>query len=181
MVSAVYRRVAPCTCWEGCLGSACRAATTLDGVDGFEVPSWSAVTAGQRPPIMEVEDREPGVPRQGWQHAAAIRIESSFRTEILMEQALLRSQSGPCAGVPFSACPSSPLTRIDSALFRVLLQRRLHLPLFLCPSASAGVAGHSILLAITAQHVRGLGLWEGGASLWRVRPPESAGKLGAES
>ena len=61
-----------------CLGSACRAATTLNGVDGFEVPSWSAVTAGQRPPIMEVEDREPGVPRQGWQHAAAIRIESSF-------------------------------------------------------------------------------------------------------
>ena len=117
----------------GC--SACRAATTLDGVDGFEVPSWSAVTAGQRPPIMEVEDREPGIPRQGWQHAAAFRIESSFRTEILMprmspvEQALLRSQSGPCAGVPFSACPSSPLTRIDSALFRVLLQRRLHLPL----------------------------------------------------
>ena len=118
-----------------CLGSACRAATTLDGVDGFEVPSWSAVTAGQRPPIMEVEDREPGVPQQGWQHAAAIRIKSSFRTEILMprmspvEQALLRSQSGPCAGVAFSVCPSSPLTRVDSALFRVLLQRRLHLPL----------------------------------------------------
>ena len=117
-----------------CLGSACKAATTLDEVDGFEVPSWSAVTAGQRPPIMEVEDSEPGV-RQGWQHAAAIRIESSFRTEILMprmspvEQALLRSQSGPCAGVPFSACPSSPPTRIDSALFPVLLQRRLHLPL----------------------------------------------------
>ena len=44
-----------------CLGSACRAATTLDGVDGFEVPSWSAVTAGQRPPIMEVEGREHGV------------------------------------------------------------------------------------------------------------------------
>ena len=51
---------------EGGASSPCfRAATTLDGVDGFEVPSWSAVTAGQRPPIMEVEDREPGVPRQG--------------------------------------------------------------------------------------------------------------------
>ena len=48
-----------------CLGSACRAATTLDGVDGFEVPSWSAVTAGQRPPIMEVEDREPWCPTAG--------------------------------------------------------------------------------------------------------------------
>ena len=53
--------------------------------------------------------------------------------------------------------------------------------LFLCPSASAGVASHSILLATTAQHVRGQGLWEGGALLWRVRPPESAGKLEAES
>ena len=31
--------------------------------------------------------------------------------------------------VAFSVCPSSPLTRIYSALFRVLLQRRLHLPL----------------------------------------------------
>ena len=67
------------------------------------------------------------VSRQGWQHAAAIRIESSFWTEILMPR--MRSQSGPCTGVAFSVCPSSPLTRIDSALFRVLLQRRLHLPL----------------------------------------------------
>ena len=67
-----------------CLGSACRAATTVDGVDGFEVPSWSALIAGQRPPMMEVEDRECGVPRLGWQHAAAIRIESSFQAEILM-------------------------------------------------------------------------------------------------
>ena len=101
----------------------------------FSSLSAVTVTAGQRPPILEVEDREPGVPRLGWQHAAAIRIESSFRTEILMprmspvEQALLRSQSGPCAGVAFSICPSSPLTRIDSALFQVLLQRRLRLPL----------------------------------------------------
>ena len=73
------------------LGSACRAATTLDGVDGFEVPSWSAVTAGQRPTIMKVEDREPGVPRQEWQHAAALRIESEtlMPRMIPVEQALL--------------------------------------------------------------------------------------------
>ena len=58
---------------ERCLGSVCRAATTLDGVDGFEVPTWSAVIVGQRPPIMEVEDREPGVPRQG-SSAASISV-----------------------------------------------------------------------------------------------------------
>ena len=45
------------------------------------------------------------------------------------DRVLLRSQSGPVAGVSLSSTPSSPLTRIEPALFRVLLQRRLALPL----------------------------------------------------
>ena len=45
------------------------------------------------------------------------------------EMALLRSQSGPYAGMALSIAPASFLTRIDSALFRVLLLRRLRLPL----------------------------------------------------
>ena len=45
------------------------------------------------------------------------------------DRALLRSQSGLVAGVTLSSTPSSPLTRIEPALFRVLLQRRLALPL----------------------------------------------------
>ena len=45
------------------------------------------------------------------------------------ERALLRSQSGPVAGMSLSAVPSSFLTRIESQLFRVLLLRRLRLPL----------------------------------------------------
>ena len=40
---------------------------------------------------------------------------------------MLRSQSGPVACVPFSTAFSSPLTRIELALFRVLLLRRLSL------------------------------------------------------
>ena len=47
----------------------------------------------------------------------------------IAERALLRAQSGASGGVAFSAIPSSPLTRIDTPLFRVLLLRRLHLPL----------------------------------------------------
>ena len=45
------------------------------------------------------------------------------------EQAQLRSQSGPLAGMTFSVAPSNVFTRIESPLFRVLLQRRLRLPL----------------------------------------------------
>ena len=40
----------------------------------------------------------------------------------------LRSQSGPMAGVAFSAVPSSPPTRFAPQLFRVLLLHRLWLP-----------------------------------------------------
>ena len=63
------------------------------------------------------------------------RTERKFRTTSVLPQfspsrrAMLRSQSGPAAGVAFSALPSSPLTRFQPALFRVLLQRRLALPL----------------------------------------------------
>ena len=42
---------------------------------------------------------------------------------------MLRSQSGPLAGVPLSTTPSNFLSRIGSHFFRVLLLRRLRLPL----------------------------------------------------
>ena len=41
----------------------------------------------------------------------------------------MRSQSGPGAGTFLSTSPTSPLTRIESHLFRVLLFRRLRLPI----------------------------------------------------
>ena len=45
------------------------------------------------------------------------------------EQALLLSQGGPLSGVPYSCFPTSALARFDSTQFRVLLLRRLWLPL----------------------------------------------------
>ena len=45
------------------------------------------------------------------------------------ERVLIRSQSGPGAGVSLSATPSNSHNRIESHLFRVLLQRRLRLRL----------------------------------------------------
>ena len=45
------------------------------------------------------------------------------------EQALMRSQSGPMAGLPFSCIPSSNLFVFTPEVFRVLLLRRFWLPL----------------------------------------------------
>ena len=42
---------------------------------------------------------------------------------------MVRSQSGPLASVPFTAMPSQRVSRIDSEEFRVLVLRRLRLPL----------------------------------------------------
>ena len=61
-----------------------------------------------------------------------------FQTQIAWFQALAKirarvavapSQGGSGAGAALQTCPTCPLTRIDPALFRVLLLRRLRLPL----------------------------------------------------
>ena len=93
------------------------------------------VSFGQRaePEVVEPDAYQPGCTRQGW-HEVSSRLEEEFRESLFPDmvpsrQALLRSQSGPGASAAFSVTPSSALTRIESPLFRVLLQRRLHLPL----------------------------------------------------
>ena len=120
--------------WSPSLRAASQAATELDLRQGFEVPSWSDVAGGLRPPDRDPEDHEPGGSRKGWQHEASGRVEQDFRESLFTgmtasDRALARSQSGPGAGVAFSASPSSILTRIEAPLFRVLVQRRLRLPL----------------------------------------------------
>ena len=117
------------------LMAASRVAVELRGVSGFDPPSWHNLANGARPPFHDLDDQEPGVVRHGWQHEAASRVERDVRERRLMprladhERALLRSQSGPFAGLAFCVAPASFLTRIDSHLFRVLLLRRLRLPL----------------------------------------------------
>ena len=120
--------------WSRSLRAASKAATELDLRQGFEVPSWSDVAGGLRPPDRDPEDHEPGGSRKGWQHEASSRVEQDFRESLFTgmtpsDRALVRSQSGPGAGVAFSASPSSMLRRIEAPLFRVLVQRRLRLPL----------------------------------------------------
>ena len=116
------------------LGAAVQAARALEGVQGFEVPSWRALALGHRPP-QNLDELEIDAIRGGWQHEAASRVEREFRESVVFpsladdEKALVRSQSGSGAGAALSTVPTHPLVRIDSQLFRVLLSRRLRLSL----------------------------------------------------
>ena len=101
---------------------------------GRSPPSWTAVWNGARPETRQPEEYEPGSTR-GWQHEAAFRVDQRFRDEDLFAnltdsgQALVRSQGGHGAGLALSTCPTCRITRIDPQLFRVILLRRLRLPL----------------------------------------------------
>ena len=92
---------------------------------GFEYLDWQALLDGLRPRQVNLDEMDPGVPIHGWQFFAAQASEKHFRTEVLWpylaptQQTLMRSQSGPFAGLPF----------FPPQLFRVLLLRRLWLPL----------------------------------------------------
>ena len=115
-----------------CLMAAAEARRTLTGVRGFEPPSWQAVAEGARPVILPPDEYEPGGVRQGWQHAS--RTEEVFRDNIFdtlsdRDRALIRSQAGPGAGVALRVAPTNRLTTIEPHLFRVVLLRRLRLPL----------------------------------------------------
>ena len=83
----------------------------------------------------DVEDRQIGMPLFGWQQAATDAVhthvvETTVRPRLnSTEQAMLRSQGSPLSGVPFQCFLSNAVSRFDSSQFRILLLRRLWLPL----------------------------------------------------
>ena len=99
---------------------------------GLDFPSWRELA---ETPAARVEDPEPGQPKCGWQQRATRMVEQSFvHTQVWPgrngpTRALLRSQHGPLASAPFTAIPTSRVTRFDAQPFHLLLCRRLHLPL----------------------------------------------------
>ena len=102
---------------------------------GFDAPNWEDLAEGASPHQDESQEEEPNQPRHGWQKVASMHLESKFISDALwptlsaQERALMRSQCGPLSSVAFTAFPTSRLTRFDFQPFRVLLLRRLHLPL----------------------------------------------------
>ena len=96
------------------------------------MPSWTELS--ESPPVVN-EESEHNQPKVGWQQKATRQTEHKFiRDEVWpglddSHRALFRSQHGPLASVPFIALPTNISTRIDPQPFRILLCRRLRLPL----------------------------------------------------
>ena len=73
--------------------------------------------------------------KQAWQQKASDAVENSFQAQSIWptlappEQALLRSQQGPMAGLPYTCLPISPETTFQPQELRVLFLRRLWQPL----------------------------------------------------
>ena len=101
----------------------------------FELPPWEDLQRGALPRQHELDDAEPGVKRHGWQFGASQKVDDCFLSGALWpglslpSRALLRSQGGPLAGLPFTCFPTAAHSRFDAQPFRLLLLRRLWLPL----------------------------------------------------
>ena len=109
-----------------------RCVDTLVEAD-FAVPSWEELADGVRPPPSHDEE-EPNQSKHGWQKVAGHSLDDRKLQVVspmlsACDQALLRSQAGPLAAVPFTCFPTSRLTRLDPPVFRTLLLRRLRVPL----------------------------------------------------
>ena len=89
---------------------------------------------------------EDGGPRHGWE-CEAEKVEDFFLATSVWPQlpdqdrAMLRSQGGPMAGLPFTCCSTLLHSRFDAQVLRVLLLRRLcGRPLYVLGHHSAACA-----------------------------------------
>ena len=101
---------------------------------GFTPPSWDDLATGTAEEEAQHGEVEPNQPRHGWHSRAVREVESRSLHAIrevlpIPQQALLRSQGGPLASAPFVCMPVDRVFRIDSQPFRILLLRRLWMPL----------------------------------------------------
>ena len=99
------------------MGTVARTTEALEKV-GMEIPFWSELSEGARPDHTWPRERDPTEPQHGWQKVASTSVHEHYR-----------SQSGPLASVPLTALPVHRVSRMDSEPFRVVLLRRLRMPL----------------------------------------------------
>ena len=99
---------------------------------GFEPPEWARLAEGARPE--QPAERELGEPLRGWQREASkARDQQEFLTLFTnldqASRALLLSQAGPHGGRVLTTLPTAPEFRMDNAIFRVVMLRRLRMQL----------------------------------------------------
>ena len=147
---------------------------------GVDAPEWGDVDRGQRPGS-HPDDEFPRFSRKGWQSFASTQIEEVFfGTDVWprlnpTDRALVRSQRGPMASIPFHTPPVSAASRFNPQCFRVLLLRRLwcQLPL---SSATCRCGQPLDSRGTTGELAAPRGFWVAEGIRWRVARHGSAGK-----
>ncbi|CAE7943831.1 slc38a7, partial [Symbiodinium necroappetens] len=109
---------------------------------GFALPAWDELADGGHPPPALVE-RTLGEPLRGWQRAAAACLDASACTSLLSDldpasRALMLFQAGPGGSRALTALPTTPKFRLSGSCFRVVLLRRLRLPVPIGPRRCGG-------------------------------------------
>ena len=109
---------------------------TILRAEGFQAPSWASIAAGARPAQNSDDELMDGLgdPVRGWQRDASEARDAVERDDLLSDldppsRALMLSQAGPMAARALTAIPTTPEFTIPQQHFRVLLLRRLRLPL----------------------------------------------------
>ena len=149
---------------------------TLQNV-GFTPPSWEDLAKGEPPPEEDVKSEDDrNIPR-GWQKASTKMVEQAYFSAKIQPQ--LTESEAALRSVGISAIhrfPTNRATRIDPRPFRVLLCRRLHLPL---PFSSRRCrCGRP--LDSHGHHRAACGCWEDEDFQWRKPQDRCAGKVAAE-
>ena len=125
MIVGLDRDLAPCL-------AAVRHCREVLAEANFHPPGWRGLGSGGSRPCGR---SGPNQPKFGWQQCASRSLETKHLNERVWpgmtdaERALLRSQRGPLASAAVTALPTSRATRMDGQPFRILLLRRLRLPL----------------------------------------------------
>ena len=114
--------------------AACRAAREVRQT-GFAAPPWTALPTA--PPACPHPSREPD-PAHGWQRIACQARDDAESAALLSSldtagRALMLSQAGTHASRAFTAFPTAAEFRVENPLFRIMLLRRLRLPLPISP------------------------------------------------
>ena len=105
---------------------------------GYDAPAWASLLDASDAPPARGCAFEPGDALRGWQrHAAGACDERACETHLsdltLASRALLLSQAGPHSARAITVAPTHEAVSIPNAQFRILLLRRLRLPLPLAP------------------------------------------------
>ena len=112
--------------------------------DGCPTPTFREIAAGARPPPPEQGETDPGEWQHGWQYFSSDAREKAFRAFTcfpcldISAQTMLRSQSGRQGARAFTAVPWDASVTIAADRFRVMMCRRLRLPIVLAEHVCEG-------------------------------------------